>query len=354
MIGARRLALFVMAGSVVPLYAGSERLFVSTKTPDLAGRIVTNPKALRRAAHDALKYFRGSRPIVQSALLEKSGCSSLAAEKTLHRIITIIDEDNMRGRARILDPAFLAKHFNFIRWNGDAKAAKKAGVIIPPGPDAGELRDGRIRITSYAIFSVSGSYVQTQRFNTPLYGLARFRVDPRAQGKSKVINDTSANVHKLRPLVWVAATHADDALMQGSIVVNMPDGCQRTFNVHRRIALKKDPKTDSEGLWLFREVFDVDGTCGGPHLRIMNHGGALFAGDLRSLGLGKLIALRYKNPMTRKHEIRLGVLADSGEAFKNNLYQLDIYAGVFDSRDGFKKHLKNLANTAYAYVLVSK
>ena len=345
---------FLVCMGTVSCWAGDKELFVP-KVPLLAGsRIVTDSSVLRRAAVDALKYFKGKRSVTRSSVLESLGIGAADVENTLRSIIKIIDEDAGKPYNRMLDTAFLTRRFKFVQWRGDAVAAKKAGVVIPPGPDAGELRDGRIRITSYAIFTVNGSYERTERCNTPLYSLSRFKIDHKVQGRAKLVSDDSGAFHKLRPLVWLPEAYADDALMQGSVVVKMPDNRQRVFNVHRRLALKQTPQSESQGLWLFREVFDVNGTNGGPHLRIMNHGGALFAGDLQNLGLGKIIALQYKNPMTRKHEIRLGVLADSGEAFKDNLYQLDIYAGIFDSRNEFKKQLKNLANTAHAYFLIAK
>ena len=51
-------------------------------------------------------------------------------------------------------------------------------------------------------------------------------------------------------------------------------------------------------------------------------------------------------------EIRLGILADTGSAFVNNLYQLDLYCGIFRNRREFDNWRKTLPNVVDAYILV--
>ena len=85
---------------------------------------------------------------------------------------------------------------------------------------------------------------------------------------------------------------------------------------------------------------------------LLNHSGAVFAGDIYNIGLGKIIAIKYKNPLSKCDEVRLGVLADSGGALTNNLYQLDLFMGVFDNKDKFKSRIRNMPNSVEAYILV--
>jgi hypothetical protein len=48
------------------------------------------------------------------------------------------------------------------------------------------------------------------------------------------------------------------------------------------------------------------------------------------------------------------VIADTGGAFVNNLYQLDLFAGLFDSRKKFTSYLQTQPSCAQAYILVAK
>ena len=66
------------------------------------------------------------------------------------------------------------------------------------------------------------------------------------------------------------------------------------------------------------------------------------------------MALRYKNKITKKLEMKLVVLLDSGGALKNNFYQLDFFAGVFDSKKQFKKSVRSLPEFVESYLLVKK
>ena len=346
------LIFFSMSTSSLPygrLFEDSELI----SSP--AARVITDPAVLRKAAHDALAYFRGNRKLVCSSLLKAKGLCRVAAEKTLKKIVSLIDEDFGKSAYRVADPEFLKNNFNFIKWTGDETAAKENKVVIPVWPDGGKLKDGRIKITSYAVFSVDGDYSKSEEHSVPICGLSRLKRHGKAKGAPRIVHDLAGKKNSIHPLVWLTKKAADDALMQGSVIVSMPDGLQRTFNVHKRLDVElASGLKNNESAWLFKEIFDIEGTKGGPHLKILNHGGALFAGDLRQLGLGKIIALKYKNPISGQEEIRLGVLADTGEAFKNNLYQLDIYAGIFKSRQKFKQHLKRLPNTAHAYLMVAK
>jgi hypothetical protein len=50
----------------------------------------------------------------------------------------------------------------------------------------------------------------------------------------------------------------------------------------------------------------------------------------------------------------LGVLGDLGGAFANNLYQLDLFAGVFRTKDAFKSWIKGISDAVQAYVMVKR
>ncbi|MFC1854673.1 hypothetical protein ACFLY6_02300 [Candidatus Dependentiae bacterium] len=328
--------------------------FLKTQHPFEKELIITDPQTLRSAAKDALLFFEGDCNSLKSKYLDRVGLTPLDAAKTLKWIVKVVDEDKKSGKFRILDPEFLNKNLKFIKWNGDVLGAKKANIVIPRGPDGGKLKNGRIKITSYAVFTVDGSRNKTKKFNTALYGYSKQKPVNKLCKNEKVLFLNDGRGFKIRPLVWLTHKDAKDALMQGSIIVRMPNGRRKMFNVHENREVAENRGGESRNRWFFREILNRKNSRREKLLRIIDHPWAVFAGDLNQLGLGKLIALKYKNPAKRRDEIRLGVLADTGEAFQNNLYQLDLYAGIFNSRDTFRKELRQLPNTSQAYFLVKK
>ena len=80
----------------------------------------------------------------------------------------------------------------------------------------------------------------------------------------------------------------------------------------------------------------------------------VLAGDVYNIGIGKLILLQYQNLKTRKQELRLGILADTGAAFKNNLYQLDSFVGMVSSDEQLHHQTNHMLDTVNAYILYKK
>jgi membrane-bound lytic murein transglycosylase len=324
-----------------------------------------NPLVLQKAAASALRYFNENRnthaKILSPSVFSKNIMTPEDVKKTLQFIIWSIETDKKVGRSyRILDPKFLNKHFKFIRWHGDVSSAYKNKVVIPENADRGKIPKGKIRLTNYAVFELEGNYIKTREMPYPLYHV----VDPKfyrkeifKYTKQDIVNgilEKYENSKKVKPLVWLSRDGLEEAIMQGSAFVRMPDGKTRLFNVDKNNGFSYDKKIkdakDQKRYWYFREISKKDiKTKKGIHI---NHGGCIFAGDLYNIGLGKIIALRYQNPLTKKDEIRLGVLADSGGALTNNLYQLDLFAGIFKNRIQFHDWIKQLPNAVEAYILI--
>ncbi|MBT4594604.1 hypothetical protein HOD08_01865 [bacterium] len=349
----------------VELSAVTRKLFRQVKSP-IQSEVVTDPLVLQEAVWDALRYFKHKKNLVQSPLLGRVGLSAAQVERTLKFIHETIEADKESGNFRVLDQSFLNKNFNFVSWDGDRHGLKRDGIVIPERPDGGRLDPGKIRLTNYAVFSVDGSPHRTKIYDAALYeadtkdeelqgAMAKMTWDDLWGGRAFRRKSLSRVV---KPLIWLSRHDAEDAAMQGTTVVRMPDGARRVFNVHRSLEIlgseQSRPGLRSPKYWFFREINDIDGRDGGPQLKIVKHGGAVFAGNIKDLGLGKIIAIGYKNPTSRKEEIRLGVLSDTGGAFKDNLYQLDLYAGIFEDRKSFRKHLWRFPNTVNAYFLVRK
>lgn len=326
--------------------------------------VVTDPIKLQNAAKLALMYFRKNKQknphIVKPEPFNSKVLSGNDVEKTLNFIIWSIENDKKRKRPyRILDTNFLNKNFKFIKWSGDTKSAHANNVKIPENIlSNGSLKRGNIRLTKYAIFGADGSYKKTNKYNCPLYKIVSKNFEKKDRFKYtkqdviKGVLDQKINRGRVKPMVWLTRDGLEDAIMQGSILVNMPNGKKRLFNVDKNNGIAYDKKIKEPKLqkryWYFKEIDNKS-------LRqnnILNQGCTVFAGDIYNIGLGKIIALRYQNLVSKKDEIRLGVLNDVGGAFANNLYQLDLFAGVFKNRDSFNDLIKTIPNSVEAYLLV--
>ena len=52
--------------------------------------------------------------------------------------------------------------------------------------------------------------------------------------------------------------------------------------------------------------------------------------------------------------MRIGILADTGGAFENNLYQIDIFNGIYQNSSNQKAFPQTIPLYATAYVLCTK
>lgn len=326
-----------------------------------AQRIDTDPQKLAAVARETLAFIRRHRDdrAVQAGLLQEQQVTLADVEKTLQRIVDTVDSDTRAHRPqRILQPAFLNQQFRLLRWQADRAAAQAHKVNLP---------DRRLRITKYVVFEAKGSPVKTAVYNCALYALPadeqQLSPEQAEARKAELIRFrftkqqvVAGALDKLpvRPLVWLNRQGLEDALLQGSLMVKMPDGGERMFNVHRNNGIGYDRTIKQPTLqrryWYFKEVQGIQGY--GQDDKILVQPGVTFAGDVFNLGLGKLIAMRYV--LNGKPVLRLGVLADTGGAFIPNLYQLDYLSGIYPDRPSFQKGVAALPEFAEAFVLIAR
>ncbi|MFC1894525.1 hypothetical protein ACFLYH_01085 [Candidatus Dependentiae bacterium] len=328
--------------------------------------IVTDPLVLQDAARSALLYFKSKKKSNEKLLNPKIFSSKIAnfdyVKKTLEFIIWSIEKDKQKKSSfRILDTKFLEKNFKFIRWFGDVNNAQKNKVKIPENLDNGKIPNGKIRLTNYAVFVLNGRSKRSKNFPCALYAIRNKEFESKDRfkyTKQDIFNralHNRKNKNRVKPLVWLKKDDLETAMMQGTTYVRMPDNKKRLFCVDKNNGFAYDKKisnpSEQKRYWYFKEIskkqfFEKNGF----HLK---HKEVIFAGDVHNIGLGKLIAIKYQNPVSKKNEMRIGILADTGGAFKNNLYQLDFFGGV-DSKYKFKKRLQSIPNTVEAYILVKK
>jgi len=317
-------------------------------------KVLTNPGALLHAAKDSLRYIEQhekNRPEVIVPAHFESILPLHDVKKTLRYIIQLIQEDKEKGVFRILDPQFLEQHFKFIAWLPDQETAQKNNITLPG--------QRFLRLTNYAVFSVEGSKTKTKHNNCALYEVKNHAIVKKFTKQNVMAGALEKNQYKdkVKPLAWISRNAFEDALMQGTVLVNFGDNSYKIFNVHLNNGIayeKSKPVSLQKRYWFFRELKHSTSNVESFQKKIRRRKGVIFAGDIHNIGTGKLIALKYQNPATGKKEIRLGVLADTGSAFVNNLYQLDLFAGLFTSRSEFNQHMKQVPAFTHAYLLSKK
>lgn len=163
-----------------------------------------------------------------------------------------------------------------------------------------------------------------------------------------------------RDVPILAYVHRDDleaALMQGTIIAKFDNHRpQKTFNVHRsnNIPYNRFKKPyDQERYWYFKEVAGIKGYGKDANYKITVNTEVTFAANLEQFGLGQLLMIQYQDKLGNRIT-RVGVLADTGGAFINNLYQIDYLAGAYEGRDSYIKGTSNLPDYVNAYFMVLK
>jgi len=249
----------------------------------------------------------------------------------------------------MLDENFIKQHFGVIKWYGDKVDAKRAGKV--------RVKGGKILLTHYMTLCCTGSYQKTEQSPYALYQVLGNR-PAFSFTKQEVLRGVLTlpeHKKKVRPLVWLSRDDVETILLQGNCFIRMPDGKLRFLyaHLHNNIAYDKSIKNSREQrrYWYFKERKE-----GGAALweKYQQRNNVVLAGDIYNIGVGKLVLLRYQNLKTRKYEMRLGIIADTGAAFYNNLYQLDSFAGVISNQRQLSQHISHMLDTVDAYLLYKK
>ncbi len=315
-------------------------------------QVVTEPLRLLQAAKDALHYFdihQSGRDHIINPEGFRDILSAYDVKKTLRFVIATIEADKKTGNYRILDPAFIEENFGGIAWNADWQGAARLAVKLP--------HDGQIRLTSYGIMTAKGSVKKTAQYPCGLYYLQDHSIQY-SYTKQQIlagILEKQNNRNKRKALAWVNRQDLEDALMHGTVLVSFSDGSKKILNVdrHNGVPYQRANKNvlSQKRYWFFREIKSSSKRGQQIIQRFNNRKSVIFAGDLYNIGLGKLIAITHQNPQTKRKEMRLGILADTGGAFVNNLYQLDYFGGIFYSKQAMKNHLRTLPSFTRATIL---
>ncbi|OYD96568.1 hypothetical protein CDG76_07265 [Nostoc sp. 'Peltigera membranacea cyanobiont' 210A] len=298
------------------------------------------------------KYFQDyasqDPDIMRTGVLATQGVTVPDVLKTLDFMIAVLKEDIANNRAtRLQDSNFINTNFRVIKWSAYNPKSKQ---------------QKQLRITKYAVFTHPGSRKKTSTFNIPIYSLKdnsnndKFYTRYTKQDVlSGIYEPGGREFGKVNTLAYLTRNGLEEAIMEGTILINFTDGDKAFFNVDRNngIAYIRGLKaTAQKRYWYFREVDDIKGYGYKIDAKISIKPGVTFAGDVLNIGLGKVVVIEHTQG-GRKH-LQMGVIADTGGAFLPNLYQLDFLAGIFKNKTEFGQNISQLPDYATAYFLVKK
>ncbi|MCJ8282563.1 MAG: hypothetical protein MJK14_22745 [Rivularia sp. ALOHA_DT_140] len=327
------------------------KIFQTAKLP--GSKVSFNQSDLLEVLINTRTYFQNHAQedpnISRQGILESQGVTVADTLRTLDFMIQVLREDIANKRVtRLQNPNFVNQHFRVIKWS--AHNPKKP-------------RQKNLRITKYAVFTHPGSRKRTAKFNIPVYSLKTSEPTDKFYTKytkqdvlSGIYEAGGKEFGKVDTLLYLTRKGFEEALMQGTILINFPDKTQAFFNVDksndmpyiRGLAAKSQKR-----YWYFKQVEAIKGYGYKIDAKILVKPGVTFAGDVLNVGLGKVIVMEYTR--SGKKQLRLGVMADTGGAFLPNLYQLDFLAGIFKSQADFKQNIRQLPMYAQGtYILVKK
>ena len=345
-------------------FSAQQPQFVAGEWPDRSADLC-------QVATETLKYIdkgQGYDPVaIHGGKIPGATVPLEEIRATLQYICQITAEDKAAGRkSRLTDPAFVQQQFQFVRWLPDQAAAAK---LAKNKPLLQKLPPDKILQTKYFVKIADGSPVKTTKQNQALYGLpydeAKLDLETADALGKKITRfqlgkqDIVAGALEKQPLrapalFWLSREDLEGALLQGTAVVPGADG-YRYYNVHRTNGIPYDrTKTpeQQQRYWYFKEVQSVLGYGKDADYKIPIKPEVTVAGDIPQLGLGKLILLA--TPESGVMHYRLTILADTGGAFANNLFQLDWLSGYYRGWPDYFAANKHRGDYSQAYLLLKK
>lgn len=365
----------VLIGSVFALYPLSAAQASAKFTPQqpqfVAGQWPDRSSDLCQVATETLKYIDKGQtydPVaIHGGKIPGATVPVADIRATLLYICQIANEDQAAGRkSRLTDPNFVRQHFSFVRWMPDQAGAAK---LSKNKPLLQNLPADKILQTKYFVKIADGSPVKTAEKNQALYGLpfdeakldlatadalgkqiTRFQL-----GKQDIVRGALEKTPLRAPvLFWLSREGLEGALLQGTAVVPSGQG-YRYYNVHRTNGIPYDRSKTPEQqqrYWYFKQVQSVLGYGKDADYKIPIKPEVTVAGDIPQLGLGKLILLA--TPEAGVMHYRLTILADTGGAFANNLFQLDWLSGYYRGWPDYFAANKHRGDYSQAYLLLKK
>lgn len=353
--------------------------FEIEKTPKVGQLAGFKGSELCTVSKNTLKYIEnnsGDEFAVHAGSIFKEGLSENITMQRVQESLaflckTYIEDVVAKRQSRLHEAKFLKENFEFVRWQPDTQTAKSIATKSTNEVKSrllNKIPEDEIFLTKYYTKLLDGSAVQTEKYDQALYALP-YDEEGLTKTDALLLKDsltrfkyTRADIIKgalainklAKPLVWISEESLHDVLLQGTGVLNV-EGEIRYFNVHRNNGIAYDysiGKGEQDRYWYFAEVPSILGYGDEIQKKILIKAQVTFAGNVQQLGLGKLFMVSYK--VDNQRISRLGVLADQGGAFDNNLFQLDLLVDSYRGWEDYHQANKYLPDYAQAWMLLLK
>ncbi|CDZ78851.1 hypothetical protein BN59_03165 [Legionella massiliensis] len=351
--------LLALAGLVLNFQAFSAPQFKASE-PLTTKHYEINSPALCATAKETLAYLAKGHDY-DPQVIHQGKVFTIPLSQLRDTLIFICE-----NQSKMNDPAFVKAHFDFFRWYPDQLQAKK---FSQNKPLLEHLPNDRILMTKYYVHLAKASTSPSTAKPFGLYalpndeqGLSLEEAEAKPDltrfkyGKQAILAGALAN-REVPALAYLSRDDLEAALLQGTLVADFGDNkAAKIFNVHRcnNIAYNKtQPPYLQNRYWYFKEVDGIKGYGKDADHKITVNPEVTFAADLQQLGLGKLLMVQYPN---QSGEIitKVGILADTGGAFNDNLYQVDFLAGSYPGQKAFYEATRHLPDYVNAYFMVLK
>jgi len=353
----------------------AEPTFNKDNAPSFSHHLNVDAKGLCEVASNTntyIKKFPQDSYAVHNGQSAGVTVSMSRVQQTLDFICRIHHEDVKRNApSRLNNADFLKKYFEFMLWQPDKAKATKVAKQSTNAVKSRLLKgipEDHLLLTKYYTKLLTGSETRTSYFSQALYELPydeqELSVEQAQEKKQEltrfkytrqqIIKGALLNADLAKPLIWVSEEALHDVLLQGTGVLQV-DGLTRYFNVHRNNGIAYDyhiGKREQARYWYFSEVPSILGYGKTIEEKIPLVPYVSVAGNVKQLGLGKLVLLSYStNNASSSH---LAVLADEGGAFDNNLFQLDHLVGSYEGWSDYHQANKHLPDYAKVWLMVVK
>lgn len=361
--------LIFLGLALTPLSLFANTFSISKQTPSSAFKINTNASDLCTVANNTLDYLSKGQEydpaVFHANKLSEFGISQSDITNTLMSLCEFANADVKNNTTRLADINFLKQHYNFYKISSDTAHAK---ALSEKKPLLKNLTSEKVLMTKYYVHLASGSEQRTNEHAFPLYALPFDEQDLSIEqadkhkkkltrfkyGKQTILSGVLDQQNLAEPLVFLTREDLESALLQGTIVVDV-EGKQRVYNVHRNNGIAYDRTLkpyEQNRYWYFKQVNGILGYGKDANHKIAVLPEVTFAGDIYQLGLGALVFAQFN--FINHSEYRMAVMADTGGAFEDNLYQLDYLAGSYPGIKAYYDANRHMPDYIDAWFMVLK
>lgn len=357
----------ILFSLVILLHVSVNAFEITKHIPEHSLNINTNSDNVCLVAKSTLKYLNHGQnydsAVIHAQKFKQFGLTYNDIKSTLEYICQINEQDKHKAKKRLNDIDFLRKHFTFYRFSPDIEHARR---LSKQKPLLQNLPKDKVLMTKYYVHEAKTSAEPNAQAPFALYQIPN---DERQlsleQAEAKKESLTRYKYTKQQvldgavtglatPLTYLSRVDLEAALMQGTLVAEQ-NGQTKVYNVHRNNAIAYDRRIkpyEQGRYWYFKQVAGILGYGKDANNKVTIIPEVTFAGDIFQFGLGHLMLAQFD--FKNQSEYRMAILADTGGAFEDNLYQLDYLAGSYPGIEAYREANRHLPDYISVWFLIKK